>query len=91
MPKIDAAIRGAANRGQVRRDNKWCDIIVGTTQLSGLPIKVGGRVDGYNGDDGTLLEVKNRMKRLFDRIVTYEKVQLHVSSASCRPTLLLYP
>ena len=42
----------------------------------------GGGEDGQ----GELLEVKNRVRRLFDRVVTYEKVQLHVSSYIRRPT-----
>lgn len=46
---------------------------------------VGGRVDGYNGTDGTLIEVKNRTRRLFRRIVDYEKVQLHVRVVSVLP------
>jgi len=37
---------------------------------------IGGKVDGIT-DDGTLVEVKNRQYKLFDRIPVYEKIQIH--------------
>lgn len=36
---------------------------------------IGGKIDGYT-ENGSIVEVKNRMNRLFNHIVGYEKVQL---------------
>jgi hypothetical protein len=79
LAQVAAAVQSAAQAGKVRRDVAWRDKVVGATDVTHKPVVVGGRVDGYNGEDGTLLEVKNRTKRLFDRVVRYENVQLHVS------------
>jgi len=39
-----------------------------------------GKFDGFN-EDGTLVEIKNRMRRLFGTVPEYEKVQVHVYMA----------
>ena len=39
-------------------------------------IQVGGKIDGINKKDGTIIEIKNRMKKLFYELRGYEKVQL---------------
>ena len=44
-----------------------------------------GRFDGFN-EEGTLVEIKNRMRRLFGTVVEYEKVQIHVYMAMSRKT-----
>ena len=44
-----------------------------------------GRFDGFN-EEGTLIEIKNRMRRLFGTVVEYEKVQVHVYMAMSRKT-----
>lgn len=36
---------------------------------------IGGRIDGYT-ENGNIVEIKNRMNRLFLKLVPYEKVQL---------------
>lgn len=36
-----------------------------------------GRFDGFN-DEGTLIEIKNRMRRLFTTVPEYENTQIHV-------------
>jgi len=43
-------------------------------------VKICGKFDGFNDDD-VLIEIKNRMRRLFGRVVDYEKVQIHVYMA----------
>lgn len=35
-----------------------------------------GRVDGLSSDRALVLEIKNRMRRLFGRVVEYEKIQM---------------
>ena len=79
LPTLQSKIRLAAETNKVKRDNRWRDSVVGRTSVTGVPIVVGGRVDGYSGTTGALIEVKNRVHRLFDKVVDYEKVQLHVS------------
>tara|TARA_R110002074_G_scaffold36548_1_gene99453 strand:+ start:1009 stop:1878 length:870 start_codon:yes stop_codon:yes gene_type:complete len=44
-----------------------------------------GYFDGFN-EEGTLVEIKNRMRRLFGKVVDYEKVQVHVYMAMARKT-----
>ena len=44
-----------------------------------------GKFDGFN-EAGTLVEIKNRMRRLFGTVVEYEKVQVHVYMAMSRKT-----
>lgn len=39
-------------------------------------IQIGGKIDGINKQDGSIIEVKNRMKKLFLELRDYEKVQL---------------
>ena len=39
-------------------------------------ILIGGKIDGINIDDGSIVEIKNRMKKLFNTLRSYEKVQL---------------
>lgn len=43
--------------------------------VDGTPIYVGGKVDGIK-EDGTVIEVKNRMRRFFDPLPKYDVVQL---------------
>ena len=51
----------------------YLDVIPGS-------VKICGKFDGFNDDD-VLIEIKNRMRRLFGRVVDYEKVQIHVYMA----------
>ena len=44
-----------------------------------------GKFDGFN-EAGTLVEIKNRMRRLFGTVVEYEKVQVHVYMAMSNKT-----
>ena len=39
-------------------------------------IFIGGKIDGINIDDGSIIEIKNRTKKLFYELRSYEKVQL---------------
>jgi len=42
----------------------------------GFTIQIGGKIDGIRSTDGAIIEVKNRMKKLFFELRDYEKVQL---------------
>lgn len=46
-------------------------------------VKICGKFDGFNDDD-VLIEIKNRMRRLFGRVVDYERVQIHVYMAMAK-------
>jgi len=37
---------------------------------------IGGKIDGINNEDGSIIEIKNRMHKLFYQLRNYEKVQL---------------
>lgn len=39
-------------------------------------IQVGGKIDGINKKDGTIIEIKNRVNKLFRELRGYEKIQL---------------
>ena len=64
--------------GKLKRP-KFRKKIVATTMLEGdipLEIKILGITDAI-GEDGILIETKNRVRRLFSGIPLYERVQLH--------------
>lgn len=43
----------------------------------GKTLLLGGRVDGLT-EDGELVEIKNRQRRIFDKIPDYEMIQIHI-------------
>lgn len=45
------------------------------TSIDGHTIYIGGKVDGIK-EDGTVIEVKNRMRRFFDPLPEYDVIQL---------------
>ena len=47
--------------------------------------KVVGKFDGF-ADDGTLVEIKNRVRKLFGYVKEYENVQVHVYMKLCHAT-----
>ena len=58
----------------ITKDNLFIKkIIVENDKFS---IRVGGKIDGINKKDNTIIEIKNRMKKLFYELRGYEKVQL---------------
>ena len=46
--------------------------------LEDTSVRIVGRVDGWRKDFGEVVEVKNRMRRFFDRVPLYERVQVQV-------------
>lgn len=56
-----------------KRNDTFYKRIVG--KIDNIPIYVGGKVDGIK-EDGTIIEVKNRMRRFFDPLPMYDIVQL---------------
>jgi hypothetical protein len=68
--------------GEFAKDDRFvmrrvCDVFTGDGRL--VPVYVGGKCDGVRTDASgmrTIVEIKNRVKRLFNRLVDYERVQL---------------
>jgi hypothetical protein len=48
----------------------------GRRSSTAIDVVVGGRIDGWSPEHG-LVEIKNRMRRLFPKIPLYETVQVH--------------
>lgn len=44
--------------------------------VDGVPVFIGGRIDAISEDGSTILEIKNRINRLFFKIPTYEHIQV---------------
>lgn len=44
--------------------------------LHGVPIFLGGRIDALSDDGATVIEIKNRINRLFYQIPAYERIQV---------------
>jgi hypothetical protein len=48
---------------------------IGVLPRSGIPLWVCGRLDAL-GEDGTVIEIKNRVRRLFGTVPEYERIQV---------------
>lgn len=58
------------------KDDKYKKKNIYTCPIDKYNILIGGKIDGINMDDGSIIEIKNRMKKLFYEFRSYEKVQL---------------
>ena len=58
------------------KDNLFVKEKVIEDKKSKFSIILGGKIDGINKKDGTIIEIKNRMNKLFYELRGYEKVQL---------------
>ena len=84
-------------RRRVTRTDKFYVCVLSTMEMAERTwvVKLGGRVDGLIEDYGpgtlAVLETKNRVRRLFKRVVDYEKVQLHsyMHLVGCNHCILL--
>jgi hypothetical protein len=56
------------------KDNRYKKVKVST--IDDINIYIGGKIDGLNNDNGNIIEVKNRVNRLFYTLRDYEKVQI---------------
>ena len=59
---------------QIIKDNKYRKIKLFT--YGGFDIFIGGKIDGITLDSSTIIEVKNRVHKLFYELRNYEKVQI---------------
>jgi hypothetical protein len=59
---------------KIIKDNKYHKIKI--FQYDNLNIFIGGKIDGISIDSTTLIEVKNRVHKLFYELRNYEKVQI---------------
>ena len=58
------------------KDDKYRKKIIYVSPENNYNISIGGKIDGINVDDGSIIEIKNRMNKLFKELRSYEKVQL---------------
>ena len=56
------------------KDDKYCKIKIFESKL--VNVFIGGKIDGINKDNGYIIEVKNRVNKLFYSLRDYEKVQI---------------
>jgi hypothetical protein len=56
------------------KDNKYHKTKL--IELEELTIYIGGKIDGINSENGSIIEVKNRVNKLFYSLRDYEKVQI---------------
>ena len=61
---------------EIVKDNLFVKEKVIEDKKSKFSIILGGKIDGINKKDGTIIEIKNRMNKLFYELRGYEKVQL---------------
>lgn len=58
----------------ITKDNKYKKINI--FENKNYKISIGGKIDGINNESCTIIEVKNRMNKLFYELRNYEKVQI---------------
>ena len=56
------------------KDDKYRKRII--YEHENFKIVIGGKIDGFNNTDGSIIEIKNRINRLFYALRDYEKVQI---------------
>lgn len=61
---------------EIVKDNLYVKEKVIEDKKNKFSIILGGKIDGINKKDGTIIEIKNRMNKLFYELRGYEKVQL---------------
>lgn len=61
---------------QITKDNLFVKQKIIEDKKNKFSIILGGKIDGMNKKDGTIIEIKNRMNKLFYELRGYEKVQL---------------
>lgn len=44
--------------------------------MNGIDVYIGGKCDGLSNDGNWVLEIKNRMRKLFGKVVEYERIQV---------------
>ena len=60
----------------IEKDNKYHKKIVYEDLENNICISIGGKIDGINKTNRSIIEVKNRMHKLFYTLREYEKVQI---------------
>lgn len=59
---------------KIFKDNKYKTKNIIENEL--ISVKIGGKIDGINIDNGKIIEIKNRMHKLFFTLRDYEKIQI---------------
>lgn len=58
----------------ILKDNKYRKILLFENEK--YKIIIGGKIDGINNENGNIIEIKNRINKLFYELRNYEKVQI---------------
>lgn len=59
---------------KIIKDNKFHKVKF--IEMDDYTIYIGGKIDGINNENGSIIEVKNRVNKLFYTLRNYEKVQI---------------
>lgn len=59
---------------KIIKDNKYRKVEI--CKINDFTIYIGGKIDGFNEENRSLIEIKNRINKLFYALRSYEKVQL---------------
>eukprot|EP00940_MAST-03C_sp_MAST-3C-sp2_P001440 g1440.t1 len=75
LPELRAKMSGDVSASKVSANNtQWYFRKLGTTSRSNMKWGVGGRIDGFS--NGKLVEIKNRVRKIPDRLPSYDMVQV---------------
>lgn len=64
----------AITGSKIIKDNKFTKKTI--VEYNNVNIMIGGKIDGFNSENNTLIEIKNRMHKLFFTLREYEKIQI---------------
>jgi hypothetical protein len=59
---------------KIIKDNKYRKLEI--CKINEFTVYIGGKIDGFNEENQSLIEIKNRVNKLFYALRSYEKVQL---------------
>ena len=68
------ALHKLAARLPCRQDDTFYRMHIG--DVDGVPVYVGGKIDAISDDGTTIIEIKNRINRLFHKLPLYEIIQV---------------
>eukprot|EP00941_MAST-03F_sp_MAST-3F-sp1_P002100 g2100.t1 len=77
VSKVPQLVKTSIKKKAVVRDGnaKWYQKEIAVSEMNRLPLIIGGRVDGFQ--NGKLVEIKNRVRRIPDKLPVYDLVQIH--------------
>jgi hypothetical protein len=61
---------------QILKDNKYHKKVIFQEEQNDITVSIGGKIDGIQVETGLIIEIKNRVSKLFYALRDYEKVQI---------------